>query len=101
VRDEKNRLLFDRPELVLRMIPGRFIKEPYANWRAYHNIRARDHQDIERIDAQAIEKSDQYLEQTEIQRDRDANERRRQELTNYFERVVQDRDRGLDLSKER
>jgi hypothetical protein len=98
VRDEKNRLLFARPELVLRMIPGRAIKEPYANWRAYHNIRARDHQDIERIDADVVQRSDNYLEQTEIQRDREARDKQQQELSRYFESVVS---REQDLNPER
>lgn len=101
VRDEKNRLLFARPGLVLRMIPGRAIREPYANWRAYHNIRARDHQEVERLDSQAVEKSDQYLEQTEIQRDRESKERQRQELSRYFERVVQSREQDLDIERQR
>jgi hypothetical protein len=83
------------------MIPGRAIREPYANWRAYHNIRARDHQEVERIDHQAVEKSDQYLEQVEIQRDREAKDRQQQELSRYFENLVQDREQDLDLGRER
>jgi hypothetical protein len=80
--EEKRRLLLHHPTLDLRMLPFPPVKERIARNRATHTIERQDAAALDRLEYQEQQRADQFLEKTEL--DRQRHEYQRADLSGYF-----------------
>jgi hypothetical protein len=97
INDEKNRLLQNRPSLALRMLPLPPVKEGIARRSATHTIEQRDAAELGRLEYQEQERADQFLQNSE--RDRQRHEYQRADLSRYFSDLTARRDRERDRDR--
>jgi hypothetical protein len=97
INDEKNRRLLHHPDLALRMLPLPPVKEYIAKTRARHTIKVRDAAELGGLEYQEQERADQFLQKTEL--DRQRHEYQRADLTGYFRDLSDRRDRERDRDR--
>lgn len=92
VRKEKNRLLLSRPELALRMLPGR-LKERRAEYVASRNVQGRHEDEMRVMATEKMNALDGYMKEAEAERGRVREEKLNEKFTQAL--------RGISLRKER
>lgn len=91
VQRETTRLLLSRPELTLRLLPGR-LKERRAAYVAARNVQGRHEDDMKTMTAEKMKALDGYMKDMEVERSKGE-----EGLKGRFSEAI----RGIAMQKER